>query len=297
MRASSELRRPLREATSPRSWSPRRLDCDSSLRRASIVQAELGDLGFEALEALGDGLEGELDLAALQAEGGELLAGGVGLGDEALGLALEAGEGGFGLGLFVAGLGGALHELHGGAAILLGLLLGVRRRRGRRPGRLPAGAGRRRGSRSDFGGGGLEEAAVLFLLAGEGGELARGPGEVVGAGGEAAGELGDAVGVGGGAGGDAFELDGGLVGAWRRLRGSVRRGCSRGARLRCARRPWPRRRRPARRSVAVSAAISACGGGLLGVELGEAAGEDDAQAAAELVAELRRSARPWRPGA
>jgi len=32
------------------------------------LETEIGDAGFKALEALGDGLEGELDLAALLAE-------------------------------------------------------------------------------------------------------------------------------------------------------------------------------------------------------------------------------------
>ena len=94
----------MRVATSPRSWSPRRLDWVSSLRLASSCAAKLGDLGFEALEALGDGLEGHLDLAALEAEGFELLSGDLGLGQEALGFAVEAGERGCRLGLFVAGL-------------------------------------------------------------------------------------------------------------------------------------------------------------------------------------------------
>ena len=88
------------------------------------LEAEFGDLGFETLQALGDGLEGECNLAALETESFELLFCDVGLGDQALGFALEAGECGCGLCLFVAGLADALHQLHGGAAILFGLLLG-----------------------------------------------------------------------------------------------------------------------------------------------------------------------------
>src|ERR1700722_7578273 len=175
------------------------------------LEAGFGDLGFETLQALGDGLEGHLYLATLQAEGFELVPGDVGVGEETLGFALEAGEGGCSLGLFVPGLGGALHQLHGGAAVLLGLLLG-------------GGEGtncllclsllalRGFAGVSGFGGGVLEEAAVLFEFSSETGKLLAGLGEIVSAGGETAGELGDAVGVGGGARGDALEFNGGLVG-------------------------------------------------------------------------------------
>ena len=113
------------------------------------LEAKFGDLGFEALEALGDGLEGERDLAALQAEGVELLSGDLGLGDEAFGFALKTGESGGGLGLLVAGLADALDRAawrRGGSARPAARL---RRRRGRPPAPEPAGSGRPRGSLSD----------------------------------------------------------------------------------------------------------------------------------------------------
>ncbi len=88
------------------------------------LKAEIGDLGLETLEALGDGLEGHLDLATLHAEGFELLPGDLGLGEETLGLAVQASESSGCLSLFIASLRYALDELHGGAAILFGLLLG-----------------------------------------------------------------------------------------------------------------------------------------------------------------------------
>ena len=77
---------------------------------AGLVDAvlQVGDLGFEGLEALSDVAEGGGDLAALEAQLGQLAAGSVGLGDEALGLAVETGEGDFGLRLLVAALAGAL---------------------------------------------------------------------------------------------------------------------------------------------------------------------------------------------
>ncbi len=151
------------------------------------------------------------DLAALLAESVQLLAGGLGFAGEALGLLFEAGEGGCGLCLFVAGLAGALDELHGGAAMLFGLLLGLG---DGADGGLGLGLltlGGLTGVRG-FGGGVFEEAAMLLELSGEASELGLGLRELFGAGGEARGELGDAVGVGGRAGGDAFEFDGGLIG-------------------------------------------------------------------------------------
>ena len=57
------------------------------------VEAQLRDLGFEALEAAGDGLKGHADLAALLAEGFKLMPGLLGFGDEALGFAVQACEG------------------------------------------------------------------------------------------------------------------------------------------------------------------------------------------------------------
>ena len=92
---------------------------------AGLVDAALqaGDLGFEGLEALGDVAEGGGDLAALEAQLGQLAARSVGLGDEALGFAVEAGEGDFGLCLLVAAQAGTLEQLEAGAAVLLGLLL------------------------------------------------------------------------------------------------------------------------------------------------------------------------------
>ena len=175
------------------------------------LSAVVGELGFEALEARGDVFKGELDLAAFEAEGGEFLAGVVGFGEEAFGFAVEAGEGGCGLGLFVAGLGDALDELEEVAAVLLGLLLGEGEGAdailGESVEALGFGAGL-----GGFGAGGFGEGAVVFEVSGEVGELGAGGGEVVGALGEAGGEFGGAVGVGGDAGGDAFELDGGLVG-------------------------------------------------------------------------------------
>ena len=132
------------------------------------LQAEFGDLGFETLQALGDRLERERDLAALEAEGLELLFGDVGLGDEALGFALETGESGCGLGFFVAGLADALHQLHRGAAVLLGLLFGCGDGANGLLGlRLMALCGFARAV--GFGGGVLEEAAVLLEFAGEAG--------------------------------------------------------------------------------------------------------------------------------
>ena len=84
---------------------------------------QAGDLGFEGLEALGDVAEGGGDLAALESQLGQLAARSVGLGDEALGFAVEAGEGDFGLCLLVAAQAGTLEQLEAGAAVLLGLLL------------------------------------------------------------------------------------------------------------------------------------------------------------------------------
>ena len=60
----------------------------------------------------------------MHAEGLEFLFGNVGLGEQALGFTLEPGEGSGSLGLFIPGLGYALDQLHGGATVLLGLLLG-----------------------------------------------------------------------------------------------------------------------------------------------------------------------------
>ena len=110
----------------------------------------------------------KLGLAALQTEGFEFLFGDAGLGEEALGFVVETGEGGCGLRFFVAGLADALDELHGGAAILLGLLLGcsygahcfLRSRL------LALGGFARAGG---FGRGIFEEAAVLFEFSGEAG--------------------------------------------------------------------------------------------------------------------------------
>ncbi len=181
---------------------------------AGLVDAalQLGDLGFEGLEALGDVAEGGGDLAALEAQLGQLAARSVGLGDEALGFAVEAGEGDFGLCLLVAALAGALEQLEAGAAVLLGLLLaggdgadGILRALLLGLGGL-ARDGRLRG-------GVFEEAALRFQLAGEDAELLARLVEVVAAGADARGEFGDAVGVGGHAGGDALQLDGGVVGA------------------------------------------------------------------------------------
>ncbi len=256
----------------------------ATLRRGGFdLQAKLGDLGFEALEAFGDGLKGERDLTALKAEGLELLAGDVGLGDKAFGFALEAGESRCGLGLFVAGLADALHQLHGGAAVLLGLLLGGGDGANGLLGlRLMALGGLARAV--GFGGGVLEEAAVLLKLSGEAGQLLPSLREVVGAGGEAAGEFGDAVGVGRGAGGDALEFDGGLIGLGCCLANLLVEGvavadafgvlgvhCLDGCGLRV--------------DLGGESGDLFGGGGLLGVKLRHAAGEHDAKAGAELFAE------------
>ena len=181
---------------------------------AGLVDAALqaGDFGFEGLEPLGDVAECGGHLAALEAQLGQLAARSIGLGDQALGLAVEAGEGHLGLRLPVAALAGSLQQLEAGAAVLLGLLLAGRDRADgflralllglgglARDGRLRRGV--------------FEEAALRLQLAGEDAKLFARLVEVVAAAGDARGEFGDAVGVGGHAGGDALQLDGGVVGA------------------------------------------------------------------------------------
>src|SRR5260370_3087415 len=175
------------------------------------LKAKVGDLGLQALQPLGDRLERERNLTALQPQRLQLLACDIGLGEQALGLAVESGERGFSLCLFVARLRGALDELHGGAAVLLGLLLG-------------GGYGadgllclcllalHRFAGAGGLGSGVLEEAAVLFQFACERGKLFASLREVVGAGGQAVGQFRGAGGVGRRSSGDAPDLNGGPVG-------------------------------------------------------------------------------------
>ena len=91
------------------------------------LETERRDLGFQALQALGNGFERQLYLAAFKTELGEFLPGDVRLGEKTLGLAVKAGEGGCRLGLFVARLRGALQKLHAAAATGFNLLLGLRK--------------------------------------------------------------------------------------------------------------------------------------------------------------------------
>jgi hypothetical protein len=228
-----------------------------SLRDALCFErlAQFGYLGFEALEALGDGLKGELDLAALHAELSSS-ARAAGLGFEALASpASRPASAASACAISLLAWRRALHGLHRGCGAgfrpVLGgehVARGLLRLRLLRVGGFARGGGL---------GGGVSRKLRCCSSSPARVRVARGLREVVVAGGDALGELGDAVGVGGGAGGDALELDGGLVGAARRSRGSGRRARSRARRRRSARRPWFRARRPARRSVRRGAAISA----------------------------------------
>ena len=180
---------------------------------------------------------------------------------------------------------GALHQLHGGAALGLGLLL-----RGERRARTAscalacwALAASREASAS----------AVAFSRKlrccsrspARAGELGAGLGELVFAGGEALGEVGDAVGVGGGAGGDAFELDGGLVGAGAGVADLLVELVARGDACGVLGVHLLRASAACASICAARRAIFGGDRGLLGVHLREAAGEDDAELGAELVAE------------
>ena len=187
--------------------------------------------------------------AALLAEGVELLTGGFGLAGEALCFLLEAGEGCGGLRLLVAGLAGALDELHGGAAMLLQPAARRRRRSGRRPGLRPAAA--RRLARDCRRLRSVAFSRKLRCCSSSPERLASCACACDSSSAPDARrvrELGDAVGVGGGAGGDALEFDGGSDWPARRLRESARRERSRCERLRSAGRPWSRCRRTACRS-------------------------------------------------
>ena len=88
------------------------------------LKAEFGYLSFKTLQPFGDGLEGQFDLAALEAESLKFLFGDLGLREETLGFAVETSESCCRLCLFVPSLGDALDELHRGAPILFRLLLG-----------------------------------------------------------------------------------------------------------------------------------------------------------------------------
>src|SRR5258708_15961584 len=88
------------------------------------LRAQLRNLSFKTLQPLGDRLKRELHLATLQAKRLQLLLCDLGLGEQPLGLAIQAGECGFGLCLLVACLRGALDELHRSPAVPLGLPLG-----------------------------------------------------------------------------------------------------------------------------------------------------------------------------
>jgi hypothetical protein len=143
------------------------------------LEVQLGDLDFEAFEALGDAAEADGDLATLDAEGFELGAGDLGFSEQALGFELEGGKRGGGLGLFVAAGGDALHQVHGGAAIVLGLVLGCVDGADGLLRALLLGVGGVARGRS-LGGCVLEEAALLFEFACEGLEVLAGLVEVRG---------------------------------------------------------------------------------------------------------------------
>ena len=87
------------------------------------LQPHLCNLRLQPLQPLRDRFKGKLDLTTLHAKRLKLLPCNVRLALEPLRLLLQPGESCRRLGLFVAGLRGALHQLQSLPAVLLGLLL------------------------------------------------------------------------------------------------------------------------------------------------------------------------------
>ncbi len=176
------------------------------------LAAQINNLGFEAFQALCDGLKGEFGLPALLADSLELLACTIGLSGQTLILSVQTRQRSFCLGDFIAGAIGALHGVHGIATALLGLRFGVQDAAHGIVGALLL---RLRGGlvRVRLCGGRLQKSAVLFAFAGEMGEGFAGLGKLVICGCETLGQLRLAVDVGVPARLGALEIDGGGAGA------------------------------------------------------------------------------------